>query len=419
MKTQNRSILVLFLFLCLQVVNGQENFKPGYVVSLKNDTTRGEIDYQGWDRSPKTINFRNDQGRLLTYSPRQLAAFEVAGEKYLSKEVAVETSPRLTDELTFDPKIKTITDSVFVRVLFAGSKCLYHYKHHNGNDQFYTANDQKLDLLIYKRYIKEVNNDDFATENKTFVGQLILYLNDCPSIQSEINKVEYNVISMLDLFESYYNKCVEKPAQYVQKAERVKQKVGFVVGATLTSVKFEGSYFDYLTKIDFPASVNATGGLYYNVSIPRSLNRWSFQNELILTGYSISGDYSWQGLTEKGHIYTDLSLWYATLNNLIRYTFPVGKMELFLNGGISNGFAFREVNQLTKSVERFGYTWVTTDEAIKGIRKIEFGFTAGAGASYGRFSAECRYVKGNGVSDYSKMSENTHRIMFLFSYRFY
>ena len=47
MKIQNRSILVLFLFLCLQMVNGQENFKPGYVVSLKNDTTRGEIDYQG------------------------------------------------------------------------------------------------------------------------------------------------------------------------------------------------------------------------------------------------------------------------------------------------------------------------------------------------------------------------------------
>lgn len=43
-----------------------------------------------------------------------------------------------------------------------------------------------------------------------------------------------------------------------QNAKRVKQKVGFVVGATLTSVKFEGSYFDYLTKIDFPASVNAT-----------------------------------------------------------------------------------------------------------------------------------------------------------------
>jgi len=38
----------------------QSNYKPGYVVDLRNDTLKGFIDYKEWENNPKTFTFKSN-----------------------------------------------------------------------------------------------------------------------------------------------------------------------------------------------------------------------------------------------------------------------------------------------------------------------------------------------------------------------
>jgi len=47
-------LLLLFPFFA----SAQSNYKPGYVVTLPDDTIHGFIDYKEWDKNPEKISFK-------------------------------------------------------------------------------------------------------------------------------------------------------------------------------------------------------------------------------------------------------------------------------------------------------------------------------------------------------------------------
>jgi len=123
-------LLLAFLLSSALFVSAQKNYKPGYVVSIKGDTSKGLIDYKGWDRNPDEIHFKSDvNGNLKTYTSADLNAFGVTGLEYYEKRtVSVSTDEIDINKLSTSPKVDYVTKTAFLRVLTKGpSLTLYSY----------------------------------------------------------------------------------------------------------------------------------------------------------------------------------------------------------------------------------------------------------------------------------------------------
>lgn len=431
MKTINKQslrqitvVLLQFVFLCAY---GQENFLPGYIIDLKGDTTKGFIDYRNWDKNPKDVVFRNDtDGIKSTYKPLDISEFRVLDELYESAIVEIETSPVLTAKLKPDPELYFAIDTTFLQTVIRGTKSLYYLKDRTGKSHFYTK-DSLFRLLIYKRYFKVVEGKNGVAENRTFLGQLINYLEDCPDIQKRIKNTEYNRQSLENLFSDCYNiknisviNGFEKTEiNFQNKTEKVKLEVGLHAGMTSTSISFRSEKREYLSETEFKPSLNFTYGMYFDFILPRQQGRWSVCNELTFTNYLTTGEYLDFESDEKYTInYTTMGFSYLNLNSMIRFKYPVKKIRIFANAGLSNGVLLKETNIRKREIKYYTEELTEYSHAVKGVREMEQRFNLGLGAQLKKISFEFRYELGNGMAQAIQLTSTTKRFYFIFGYRF-
>lgn len=201
------------------------------------------------------------------------------------------------------------------------------------------------------KYKKHIPRDDktLILENKKYVGQLILYLNDCPEISSKLENTSYNKSSLIKVFQYYYE-CTSSAISFQRKTQKLDFEFGVLAGASLTSLDFNsGGEFPYLVNADYNSSINISAGLFFDIILPVTKGRWSINNELLFSSYKVEGSYTdykhadYYSITD-----TEIGYSYLKLNTLIRYKHPVGNMFLFFNGGMSNGLALSETNYKLK-----------------------------------------------------------------------
>ncbi|MBK6962819.1 MAG: outer membrane beta-barrel protein [Bacteroidales bacterium] len=429
-KTQKllvRNIFAVVLQFILLSAFGQENFVPGRIIELNGDTLRGYIDYRNWDKNPKTIFFRNDIIDIhRTYKPLDIRGFMVEDELYESAIVDIETSPVLTAKIKPDPELHIVKDTTFLQTMIRGTKSLYYLKDRTGKSHFYIQ-DSSFILLIYKRYIKWVEGKKYVAENRSFLGQLINYLDDCPGIQYKIEKTGYNKISLEKLFDNCYaykNKSVgnsTNPTEinFQKKTDRNKAEIGLIAGMTSSTITFKGEMHEYLTKADFTPSLNFTCGLYFDIIIPRQQQRWSVCNELTYTDHQTTGEfYDFESDEKHTMNFTTLGFSYINYNCMIRFKYPVKKMHFFGNAGISNGLLLNEVNIRMQEIKYYTEETTKYSFAIKDIKSIEQKINFGLGTRYKKLSFEFRYELGNGISRKSQLTSTTKRNYFMLGYLF-
>ena len=185
----------------------QENYLPGYIINSSNDTVKGYIDYRNWGENPSVIRFKiKTDSKVDNYTPLDIKAFHVKDEIYISAIVEKETSPTKINELNLNPKLHLQTDTVFLQTLFGGDKSLYYYKTAEGKDNFYIKNDSVYDLLIFKKYLKNQEDKLLVTLDKKYIGQLSVYLSDCPNIRKKLMNTTYSLNSLERLFKFYYGR---------------------------------------------------------------------------------------------------------------------------------------------------------------------------------------------------------------------
>ncbi len=392
----------------------QENYLPGYVVTLEDDTIRGTIDYRNWKKNPDKIKFverLNDQ--LFIYTPLDINGFGIADEIYISAVLDVEVSPRKTNQLNISSELKIQSDTIFLQTIIQGKKSLY-YNNSSINKNLYVKNNTGFDLLVYKKYVAE----SVIKENEKYIGQLSLYLHDCPSIQSKLKHVNYSKESLEKLFIFYYG-CMQSGMEFHKEVEKTSTEIGVLAGVSLTSLKFQSGSYDYLTKADYIQSINFTAGLFLDIILPRNQRKWSIYNELIFTSYEVKGSYNDFVNDERYTItYTEIGYSYLKMNNMIRLKYPVGSYFVYINAGISNGFAISETNYKRDEIKLYSTEIIEEGKAMDDTRKYEQGYIFGLGTKFKMFSFEIRYEKGNGMTEYVSLSSPTKRYYFLLGYRF-
>lgn len=160
----------------------------------------------------------------------------------------------------------------------------------------------------------------------------------------------------------------------------------------------------------YDPSTNFSTGLFLDVILPRNHGKWSINNELLFSSYKVSG--------QRGINSTEIGYSYLKLNNMVRFKYPVGNLFVYVNAGLSNGFAISETNNKKLYALRNGSPLLTEQKALNDTRKFENGWIFGIGAKHNRFSFEVRYENGNGMSEYQTLSSSTKRYYFLLGYRF-
>lgn len=393
----------------------QQNYQPGYVISLSGDTLQGQIDYHNWEKNPEAISFKvSPMGPVTQYAAKEIKGFRVAGETYRSAEVTLDKSPFKTFELTEGLEYKLETSTVFLLELVSGEKKLYHFQDAEGKNSFFIELPTGIELLKYKRYLRRDDMGNLGVdEDKKYVGQLTLYLIDCPRIQPKLAGLRYERKYMMALFDEYYA-CTGKKAEAVNKAVAKPFEFGVVAGMSITHYAvFDGP--EYMTGVTYPASTRFTGGLFYNLVFPRNMGRLAIKNELLYFSFLT------ENTTEKANNYiitTRNGMDCLMLNSMLTYRYPVNKVKLFGNLGISAGYGFKVTNYR----EKYSYFQhqTTIDEGLQ-LTRAYLGVNMGAGVSFSRIGAEVRYnmaFKQQGrFSDAYFPGYRSNSLCFLLSYR--
>ncbi|MCK9422690.1 MAG: PorT family protein [Bacteroidales bacterium] len=418
-KTVYSISLTIFMLFTFQTSFCQEKYLPGYIVSLQDDTIVGSIDYRNWENNPDRIFFKGkSDDKKLGYTPLEIKGFGVLDEIYESAIIETEISSVNTEDLSKNYELIIQKDTTFLQAMVKGIKSLYYYKSKFGKEQFYIKQDSLFELLVYKKYLKDQEGQTNIVENKKFIGQLILYLQDCSTIQQKLQNTEYQKNSLEKLFLSYYD-CTQSGMLFHKKTEKVSVAFGVLAGVSVTSLRFWSEEFAYLVNADYNLSVNFSAGLFMDVILSRNHEKWSINNELVLSSYKVNGRFDEYTNENKYTItYTTIGFSYLKMNNMIRFKYPVGKIFLYLNAGISNGYAIIVKNYKKTESKLFDQERIEEGKALNDTRRYELGYVIGLGSKFKKFGFEIRYENGTGISPYLYLSSATNRFYCFLSYIF-
>jgi hypothetical protein len=398
----------------------QKNYIPAKVINQAGDTVRGFINYRNWLKNPDEISFaKNAEGSgSVVYTPLDIKGFVAEQDVYLSGIVQIETSSLITARLDDSAAPKLSTDTLFLRQLFKGVKPLYIVQGGPDREYFYIPDDGGFSLLIYKKYKAVENSSPVQKENKKFLGQLKVYLSDCASIQSHLNRVKYESGSMQSLFNKYAV-CLNPEAKQ-NKSTALLLEISAVAGVTQTKIDFVAgsTALHYLADGTYNPVSSPSFGISLDLVIARNQQKWSVNTDILYTSYDIKGHYENVESSKQFEITnTDLAMTYLKLHNMVRYKHPIGNAKLYFNAGISTGQAFIKKNTKTTRTVFYSDDHTETSPMIDGPRTFELGFVGGIGVKYKKAGFEARYDKTNGMSPYKNLQSNVSRLYLLLSYR--
>lgn len=403
MKSILKLLLLLPVLAISNLTNAQEKFERGFVTDLNGNRLNGMISTSNWTSPEAKIVFREDgKEGGIGLTPSQIKGFEVGSDKYFSADVLTEMTSSNLNLLTTDPELNLERGTVFLKAVVLGTKSLFYFKNRMFNDQFYIQKDSEYVLLAYKRYLREAVNSSAVGENRGFVNQLKNYFSDCDKLDSKLLAASYEEKSLVSLFEKYFE-CTGISSEFTAKREKVKIETGVVAGVSYTGM--EEDYFAYYG-LNFKPSVNPAAGLFLNVFIPGTRGRVSIYNELLYSSYLLKSP---KHDADDGEF--SLGFSYLKMNNLVRLSSAAKRVRAFVNIGISNGIAIREVND-ARTMSSFDDTF------LDHIRKYEQGLLAGVGFSVGKLSAEARVEFGNGFSKSDDYPTSVTRGFLIVGYRF-
>jgi len=177
----------------------QSNYKPGYVVDLRNDTLKGFIDYKEWENNPKTFTFKSNlnQSQPQTYTNQTANAFGITGVEHYHK-FTFSKSNSTTNINTLHVGLDTTrsSDIAFLKVVVKGKKVSLYSFTDTIKTRFYITTDKNVNPreLDYYVFYLVYNSNSYQTAY-TFRDQLNEIVSDDaitnPKLASKIKYAYY------------------------------------------------------------------------------------------------------------------------------------------------------------------------------------------------------------------------------------
>ena len=201
---------------------GNNEQKQGFVITLNNDTIHGYIDNKNWKNTPQQILFKETiAGSGFYYTPKTILEFHTADKIFKRAIVKIDQSPDKTNKHHLSPEFQFIIDTVFLQAIILGEKDLYYSKDSIGKERFYIRYDSAYSWLTFKKYQNIQKDKKTILFNNNYIGQLLLYLQNCPKINSVLSETTYDLKSLSKVFYYYYD-CTNAKMVYQENKKRLK-----------------------------------------------------------------------------------------------------------------------------------------------------------------------------------------------------
>jgi len=204
--------------------NAQRNFKPGYIVTLSGDTTKGFVDYKEWNRNPSEVTFKTtEQTASQQYSPNEIKAFGVNQFDHYQRYIGPVTTGAVDlADLGSGIDSSFVLEHVFLRII-AGSKNLTLYNYTDRIKKRYFISDQNSTPVELRRYVYLDSRQSNRTGEFNFYTQQLLalaikYRPGNKDLVDQIQKTAYwekdieEVILKIDGSENQRKKLIAKRA---------------------------------------------------------------------------------------------------------------------------------------------------------------------------------------------------------------
>ncbi len=262
--------LTILIIASLTYLKGfsQIDFRPGFYISLSNDTVYGLIDYRGEIRNSKICAFKkevNDEEH--TFKPNEISAYRFIESKYyISKVIKSQEGEEL---------------SVFLEFLVNGITDLFYYIDSNGDHYFIETKKGKMTELTNEEIdiIKDGQKKGIANTNK-YIGLLRYEFSDCPEIQTAIDNAGMNHKSLIRVVKDYHNYVCkdEQCIVYEKKIPTVKFNFGAMTSYTFSDLSFDDDddNDEFYSCFNMKLSKSPSFGAFIKIHLPELNEKISF-----------------------------------------------------------------------------------------------------------------------------------------------
>lgn len=222
-------IVLLILFCCNAYLKASpiKDFKEGYVISLDGDTTKGFLLEQVSKKASEKCIFKlNADSESKIYQPGEIAGYRyLYGKYYISKEIEIDSATKKV---------------VFLEFLINGTASIY----------YYMDNEEHYYIEKYPNGLVELTENErtFSDEGHTYIipsqykGKLMFTLQDCPSINDEIQNTNLTHKSLIKLTKDYNEQVGTSESCIIYETDNTSAKVNFgvIMGFSRNQYNFGG-----------------------------------------------------------------------------------------------------------------------------------------------------------------------------------
>lgn len=283
-------------------LHAQTDFRDGFIVTLSNDTIRGQVRYQNDKKAFRRCSFRKNE-KIEDYDPWQIKGYGFDGDKRF---------------------VTGRVDSAFVEVLVEGPLTLYSY-----TDKFFLQKGSEIEPLEAKFRMIRTDAGMFKQKDETWKRTLYRMVSDCNLSLPNQSKITFTEPTITKIVVKY-NQCKDTSfVVYKSKKNWASLKMGAVIEAN-HDLFFKGVNY---TAQNLP-SIDYAGGVVFVLGLPRINESVALQAEILLgkSRYSIRETSE----MEPNTYVSDISLSHrnVVIPLSFRYTFAPSKLSNVFHVGV-------------------------------------------------------------------------------------
>ena len=254
--------ILLILFFCNANLKASSNndFKEGYVISLKGDTTKGFILEQiSRNASEQCIFKLNAKSESKMYKPGEIAGYRyLNGKYYISKEINIDSTTKKV---------------IFLEFLIKGMANVYYYM--DTKEHYYIERSPIGLLELTEETTTYFDGSHNYVSQSKYKGKLIFELQDCPGIINEIQNTRLNHKSLIKLTKDYHEKVCNSESCIIYEKGNTSAivKFGVLMGFSKNQYNFGGQLIsNYGNTYQIGAALKMSNFLMFNRHISLNAN---------------------------------------------------------------------------------------------------------------------------------------------------
>lgn len=292
-----------FVFLSISLFGySQNNYVPGYIITNKNDTIKGLIDFRTDHINNSFCKFKTSmQDSAKTYLPYEIAGYRLVNETkyYVSKTVSIDK----------------VEHKLFLEYLVQGILNLYYLD--NGNPYYiFEAKDGSMVLITKKQ--DEVVSKDSVKQDFRYKGLMSYVFRDDISLATDTKRFYFGRESMIEATKEYHNYMCESGDKCIIFANDFRKKFTKFDFTPYLGMELNSMSFYYLMPVKMN-SFNPLIGGEFEVSSPRIFKPLGLTLGCVLSKFN--GSYENKNLDSNINLKYALEYNKANINLGLKYIF--------------------------------------------------------------------------------------------------